>query len=308
MEEIEAKNGIMERHIAGDDECASDLGVIAAQKLFASQGCYANEIDYLIFCTQSPDYFLPTTACLIQDRLQLPTTAGALDINMGCSGFIYGLSLAKGLIETGQSRKVLLITAETYSKYIQPTDRSVRTIFGDGAAATLIHSVDEVGSEGQSRIGPFVFGTDGKGSPHLIVKSGGLRNGLFHENSEHPHLHMKGSEIFAFTLKRIPLCVNELLERVNKPIEDVDLFVFHQANQYMVEHLRQKLKIPTSKFCVALKHYGNTVSSTIPIALKDALKSERLKSEQNIMLVGFGVGYSWGATFIRWTEDTVVSS
>src|ERR1700677_1922670 len=138
---IESKTGISQRHIAAAGECSSDLGIAAAKKLFASGAAAAAEIDFLLFCTQSPDYFLPTTACLVQTALDIPTHAGALDFNLGCSGFVYGLSLAKGLIETGQAANVLLITAETYSKFIHPGDRSVRTIFGDAGAATLINGI-----------------------------------------------------------------------------------------------------------------------------------------------------------------------
>ncbi len=162
----------MKRHLAAPDQCASDLAVAAAQKLFDRGVCAPNEIDFILLCTQSPDYFLPTTACILQDRLGLPTTAGALDFNLGCSGFIYGLSLAKGLIETEQATRVLLLTAETYSKFIHPQDRSVRTLFGDAAAATLVQGRVDAPAGGLPWIGPFVFGTDGKGMGNLIVPLG----------------------------------------------------------------------------------------------------------------------------------------
>ena len=167
MDLIFAKTGIRRRHIAGPEECASDLGVAAAEKLLAEYQIDRSTIDFLLFCTQTPDYPLPTTACLIQDRLGLPTTVGALDFNLGCSGFVYGLSLADGLIRSGTARRVLLITAETYSKYIDPTDRSLRTIFGDGAAATLVEASDV------PSLGGFVFGTDGSGGDMLLVAEGG---------------------------------------------------------------------------------------------------------------------------------------
>src|ERR1035438_5516142 len=168
---IDEKTGIRQRHIAAPTECASDLAVRAAEKLFQSGACDPGDIDYLLLCTQSPDYFLPTTACLVQDRLGIPTSAGALDFNLGCSGYIYGLGLAQGLIASRQASMVLLITAETYSKFIHVGDRSVRTIFGDAGAATLL-----VAREAEaSLIGPFVYGTDGSGGPNLIVPTGGMR-------------------------------------------------------------------------------------------------------------------------------------
>jgi 3-oxoacyl-[acyl-carrier-protein] synthase-3 len=296
VDKIDAKTGIRQRHIAAENECSSDLAVEAAKKLFCTGACQPEQIDYVLFCTQSPDYFLPTSACLIQARLGIPQSTGALDYNLGCSGFVVGLGLAKGLIETGQATNVLLLTGETYSKFIHASDRTTRTIFGDAAAATLVSAV---ATRGQQLIGPFIYGTDGTGAEHLIVPAGGMRHPGKPETARE-HLFMNGAEIFDFTLRTIPKCVHDLLERANLPLEAVDLFVFHQANEYMLEHLRKKLKIPPEKFVVAMGHCGNTVSSTIPIALKEALQAGLLKSGHLVMLVGFGVGYSWAATLLRW--------
>ena len=308
MEKIQGKTGILERHIADPCECSSDLGYQAAASLFNSGVCSPGEIDYLLLCTQSPDYFLPTTACLLQDRLGIPETAGALDFNLGCSGFVYGLGLAQGLIRTAQASRVLLITAETYSKFIHPRDKSVRTLFGDAAAATLVESWS---GEEDAAPAPFVFGTNGKGGINLIVPAGGFRTpstpesalAVIDENGNwrsQDNLFMNGAEIFNFTLSAIPDCVRRLLARANRKIEDIDLFVFHQANQYMLEHLRKKLRIPQEKFWLCLSHCGNTVSSSIPIALKHASLEGKLQDRKLVMLVGFGVGYSWGATLLQW--------
>lgn len=307
VEKIYSKTGIMKRHITARDEFASDLAVRAAEKLFASGKITKDNVDFILYCTQSPDYRLPTTACLIQERLGVQKTCGALDFNLGCSGFVYGLSLAKGLIETGSARNVLLLTAETYSKYINPGDRSVRTIFGDAAAATLI-SANETDNE---LIGPFVFGTDGSGAKNLIVPAGGARQPCNSETAvEHRDesgcirsdndLYMNGSEIFVFTLNSVPSAFAELLKKSGNTIEDIDLFVFHQASKFMLDTLRIKCKIPEGKFVVAMKDIGNTVSSTIPIALKDAIGSERIKKGMRVVLIGFGVGYSWAACIIKW--------
>jgi 3-oxoacyl-[acyl-carrier-protein] synthase-3 len=308
VEKIEEKTGIVERRIAAEGECSSDLGVAAARKLFASGACAATDVDYLLLCTQSPDYFLPTTACVMQDRLGIPKTAGALDFNLGCSGYVYGLGLAKGLVETGQARKVLLVTAETYSKFIHAGDKSVRTLFGDGAAATLVEATED--GPGGDPIGPFVYGTDGAGACNLIVPRGGLRRpregvAEAHEDESgnvrsEDNLYMNGSEIFTFTLRAIPKSVKDLLAVAKLGMDDVDLFVFHQANRFMLEHLRTKLGIPAERFQMSLDRVGNTVSSTIPIALKDAQAAGKLRSGARVMLVGFGVGYSWGSTMIRW--------
>jgi len=303
---IEAKTGIGCRHIAAPDECSSDLAVAAAQKLFTAGSAHPEEIDYVLFCTQSPDYFLPTTACLIQDRLGIPTSSGALDINLGCSGYIYGLGLAEGLIATGQARSVLLLTAETYSKFMNERDRSVRTVFGDAAAATLLKAVDTKAP----LLGPFVYGTDGAGGPNLIVPAGGMRKPHSAVSAvEAPDdqgnvrsqddLFMNGPEIFNFTLSAVPASVQGLLQKAGLALEDIDLFVFHQANRYMLDHLRKRLGIPSEKFYFALENCGNTVSSTIPIALKKASLEGVLKPGSRVMLVGFGVGYSWGAMLFR---------
>lgn len=306
---IENKTGISRRHIAASDECSSDLAVAAAEKLFASGAIERSNVDAILLCTQSPDYFLPTTACLLQHRLGLPTTSFAVDFNQGCSGFIYGLGLAKGLIETGQAKRVLLLTAETYSKFLHREDRSVRTIFGDAAAATLIEACDE----DQPCIGPFVWGTDGSGAENLMVPAGGMRLPRSEETAvvveddsgnrrSRNHLFMNGSEIFSFTLNAIPTVFEALLSKSRLTQDDVDLFVFHQANKYMLNALRTALNLPVEKFYVNMSHCGNTVSSTIPIALKHAVSEGRLYPGQTAMLVGFGVGYSWGATLVRWGQ------
>jgi 3-oxoacyl-[acyl-carrier-protein] synthase-3 len=309
-DKIAEKTGIKERHIAKGDECASDLAIQACQKLFASGACRPENVDFLLLCTQSPDYFLPTTACVVQNRLGLPTSCGALDFNLGCSGFVYGLGLAKGLIESAQAKNVLLVTAETYSKFIHDNDRSVRTIFGDGAAATLVQAVNCGDEAPDEPIGQFIYGTDGRGAKNLIVPDGGMRQRTSSSNDAQvdefgnerttSNLFMNGGEIFAFTLRAVPEAVDRLLEAMRLHLEDIDLIVFHQANRYMLDHLRKKLKIPEEKFVVDMEHTGNTVSSTIPIALSDAAASGRLKDGQRVMVVGFGVGYSWAATVLRW--------
>ena len=306
-EKIHTKTGICERRLAGQDELSSDLAVAAAEKLFASGAVDREEIDFLLLCTQSPDYLLPTTACLVQHRLGLTNAVGALDFNLGCSGYVYGLGLAKGLVETGQAHNVLLITAETYSKFIRDEDLNVRALFGDGATATLITDVEEPGSLSITNrlphIGPLLYGTDGGGANNLIVRESALR--VFNSDEEpelsdqRGRLFMNGPQIFTFTLKSVPKLVQGLLDKTNQTLDDVDLFVFHQANEYMLEHLRKKIGIPVERFYCAMSEYGNTVSSTIPIALKHAQLDGRLRPDQTVMLVGFGVGYSWGATFLR---------
>jgi 3-oxoacyl-[acyl-carrier-protein] synthase III len=299
MDLIYTKTGIRVRHIAAPDQCASDLGVAAAERLFAEHQIDRNSIDFLLFCTQSPDYLLPTTACLVQQRLGLPTSIGALDFNLGCSGFVYGLSLADGLIRSGAARRVLLITAETYSKYIDPTDRSLRTIFGDGAAATLVEASAE------PSLSSFAFGTDGQGADALMVTRGGARpksTGIKPRKRQRwpSSLFMDGPELVKFTLSVVPPLVDRLLSNVQWSRDKVDFYLMHQATTFMLDHLRAKLKLDSEHTPEALADYGNTVSSTLPILIHDLRASGRLRPGKQSLLIGFGVGFSWAGC--TWTE------
>ena len=301
VDKIADKVGINTRFVASENETSSDLAVKAAEKLFLENpNINKEDIDFVLFCTQSPDYFLPTSACIIQNKLGLPTTCGALDFNLGCSGYIYGLSLAKGLVLGGIANNVLLLTGETYSKYLHPKDKGNRTIFGDAGSATLIST------EGFAEIGNFSLGTDGKGAENLIVKTGGLRckspmNDLAFDEKANPtssdYLYMNGSEIFNFTIEAVPELVKNTLLKNNLTNDEIEGFVFHQANKFMLNFLRKKLKINEEKFHYYMSEVGNTVSSTVPIVLYEKLKNGELHG--NILLGGFGVGYSWGGCVIN---------
>lgn len=290
VDKIADKTGIHTRPIAAEGETGVDLAVAAARKLFASGACSASDIDYVLLCTQSPDHFLPTSACIIQDRLGIPTSAGALDFNLGCSGYVYGLGLAKGLVASGQSTRLLLLTADTFSRYIDPADRSVRTLFGDAATATL---VTDSGQGGQ--IGALVTRTDGSGARNLQVEHGCARS-----PAGKPTLFMNGPEIFNFTLRTIPGCVADLLAKGGIAAEGIDHWLLHQANRYMLDHLRRKLGIPEERFPLRIADCGNTVSSTIPLLLEQELVAGRVRAGQRSALVGFGVGYSWGGALVDW--------
>jgi 3-oxoacyl-[acyl-carrier-protein] synthase III len=306
VDKIASKTGIFERHIAAEDEFSSDMAIKAANKLFEA-GVDKDSIDYILLCTQSPDYFLPTTACIIQEKLGLRKNIGALDFNLGCSGFIYGIGLAKGLIVSGQAKNVLLLTSETYSKFIHQKDKSNKTLFGDAAAATLVSSNESPAVAGE--IGDFSYFTDGAGYDNLIVTYGGMR----HKNKEgadefegesfvrnNENLYMNGSAIFNFTAFNIPPLVTSILEKNKLALDDIDLFVFHQANEYMLDVVRKRCNIPKEKFYIYLKNCGNTVSSTIPIALSEAAKSHSIKKGSKVLLCGFGVGLSAGGVIVQY--------
>ena len=302
IEKVAAKVGVNSRHVAADNETAGDMAEQAALRLFREYGINPEEVDFLMFCTQSPDYFLPSTACILQSRLGLPTSCGAFDYNLGCSGCVYGLALAKSLIVAGIAKNILLLTAETYNKYIHPQDKSNRSIFGDGAAACLIST------EGIAEIGDFVLGTDGSGAEDLIVRTGCSRQPLKANDEKtddeghvqySDYLYMNGGAIFNFTIEAVPAMAEQILEKNGMKKEEIDYYVFHQANKFMLNTIRKVCNLPKDKFYINLEETGNTVSSTVMIGLKDCLENGLIHRNMNVMIAGFGVGLSWGGCMLK---------
>lgn len=297
---IENKIGIKQRHIV-NQETTIDLAFNAATKVLTNQN--KSEINGLVLCTQTPDYFLPTGACILQDRLGLEKSTAAFDFNLGCSGYVYGLAICKGLIESKIASKILFITADTYSKFIHPKDKGNRSIFGDGATATIITY------NSRDKLGTFELGTDGSGFEDLIIKNGAGKNAFnpsaelktYGDNNKYTDncIYMNGPEIFNFTIKNIPKLIESTLTKNRLTTNEVDYFIFHQANKFMLNYLRQKTGIASSKFHIDLENTGNTVSSTIPIALLQAQDKKIIEKGQKILIAGFGVGLSWGATIIE---------
>ncbi len=299
---LRKKTGIERVHICPQDMTAGDMAQYAAEKLF-SFGVDRSSIDFILLCTQSPDYFLPTTACILQERLKLNKHCGALDFNLGCSGFIYGLGLAKGLIESGQAVNVLLLTSETYSKYINPQDHATRPLFGDGASAVLVSGV-ETDHDG---IYGLTYGTDGSGAGELIVPAGGMRQrspereefadsyGNIRTNYD---LYMNGQGIMNFALDTVPALMEEIIAKSSLSKQDIDYYVFHQANKLILGALREKCGLQDLPYWEDMKEYGNTVSSSIPIALADMIASHRTERLERVMIAGFGVGLSWGGCIV----------
>ena len=295
---IEEKTGISRRHIAAEGETASDLAVQAAEKLFADNNIDRSTIDFVLLCTQTPDYPLPTTSCLIQDRLGLSTRCGAMDFNLGCSGFVYGLAVADGLIQSGAAKNILLLTAETYSKYIDAEDRSLRTIFGDGAAATMITADSEPSLWG------FQFGSDGSGGDMLVVGDGGARSSEDaikprHRKRWKSRLYMDGPSLINFTVDAIPRLVDEILEANGLSDASIDKYLMHQATWKMLDQLRNRMGVDEHRLPIDMADIGNTVSCTLPILI-DRLRSRgELAPGSTQMLVGFGVGLSWAGCLWR---------
>ncbi len=293
--------GVLEHHVAPENITASDLAVKAAEQLFNENGINPKDIDFVIFCTQSADYFLPSTACIIQARLGIPKTAGAYDYDLGCSGYIYGLAMAKGFIFANIAKNVLLLTGDTMSKYFYPEDNN-RLLFGDVATATLIST------EGKAKIGDFVLGTDGTGYDKLIVQNGACRHHKLTGNVSiddsgskryDDYFYMDGESIFNFTLDCVPKLIKDVEAKNQLEDEDIDYYVFHQPNKFMMNTIRKITRIPKDKFYIDIEQNGNTTSSTVPIGLRCSLKDGKIHEGFTVMIAGFGVGLSWGGTILK---------
>ena len=283
---ISSKTGVETRYISNADETALSLCIDAAKKLDFDP----NDIGACIFVSQSPDYMLPTSACIAQNELGLDTDVAAFDINLGCSGFIYALSVAKGILSEIEKSKVLLLCGDTYSKFIQKNDRTCRPIFSDaGSAILLSKSVSK-------NIGPFNFGTDGRGYDKLIVRNRAAKV----ESEFDDYIHMNGAEVLLFTMANVPSGVKSLLKKANLAIEDIDHFLFHQASAVVLDNIQRKLDIADEKLPRNHRDIGNTVSATIPILMKDIEEQGRLKKGQKLLLFGFGVGYSYGGCILEY--------
>lgn len=307
MDEIYAKTGVFSRRLTAPDEFVSDMATKASERLLEDYSIPKESIDFILLCTQSPDYPIPTTACLVQHRLGLSQACGALDFNLGCSGYVYGLGLADGLIRSGVAKRVLLITAETYSKYIDSSDRSLRTIFGDAATASIIDAGDT------QTIGPFLFGTDGEGADSLIAYGRGIRpEGLSlkprHRRRWASSLYMDGAELLRFTNSRIPPLVHKLLENGGLALEDVDLFLMHQATRKMLESLSVTMALDPRKVPIRMDKCGNTVSNSIPILIDELRKDGNQTYGKQSMIIGFGVGLSWGGVLWKDVWNSPVES
>lgn len=300
-EEIRRISGVDQRFSVGKDGLSSVFGAEVAEVFFERNKINRDEIDYLIFCTECPDYMAPATSCLVQSKLSLPTSIGTFDLSFGCSGYTYGLLMAKALVESGIASKVLFITADLPTQVITNRHPYLKFIFSDAASVTLI-SEEHTGY----RIGNFAVGTDGRGEYSLQVSSSGFsmpRNIDWYTDEYTKKLRggemtMVGEEVFRFSLKEVPRLVEQVLEKNNCSFNEIDLFIFHQASPIILKSLKRKLGIPDNKFFTNLVDVGNTVSASIPLCLKDAREKGIVKSDMKILIAGFGIGFSWSGTII----------
>ncbi|MBR8185171.1 ketoacyl-ACP synthase III [Burkholderia ambifaria] len=293
IDKISEKTGIRLRHTSAPDEFSLELAIAAGRKLIDEHDVDPGTLDFVILCSQTPKFLIPTSACLVQHALGLPIESGALDVNQGCSGYVSCLMLAEGLLDSGRASGVLLITSDTYTKLVDPDDRSLKTIMGDAASASVIRRAGNRGTRA------FSFGTDGSGYTHITAQRSALA-GLTSGEAYRPDFSMQGTGVFNFVLSTIPSLIDGLLDKAGVARDDVDLFVFHQANAHMLESVRLKMEIPRSRFFVSMQDVGNTGATSIPIALYEALRQERIGPGRKVVLAGFGAGLSWSASLIDW--------
>ena len=311
MEQLTKRTGVGNRTVSPESETALDMAETATRKLMDLVGVNENQIDSLIFCTQTPDYILPPNSAVLHGRLNMPSNVMAFDITHACSGFTYGLGLARSLVMSKAAERVLLINADTYTRLLHEDDRSTRGIFGDGGAATLVSAISPIMSIIDSS-----FGTSGKNHEKFIVRSGGHRNPKLasqdlsadtfgNSGFRNPSfIDMDGMGVLSFFNNVVPKAVVDLLEKNGLDADDVDHFVFHQASALALSGLQRGMRIPPEKVVNKMKDTGNLVSASIPVALAKGIDNREFKSGDLIVLAGFGVGLSWGITLTRWNGNT----
>ena len=292
---IMSRTGIRERRIARDDQAASDLGEVAARRCLESAGLGADELDLVIVTTISPDHIMPATASIVAHKIGA-TRAGAFDVQAGCTGFVYGLAIATAFVSANIYKNVLVLGAEVLSKMLDWEDRGTCVLFGDGAGAVLVQPTDN------GSIFSFDLGNDGSGAADLLVPAGGSRMPATHKTvDDHAHtMHMTGSEVFRFATRTVAESCEKVLGDANLTVEDVDLFVPHQANIRIIESASRRLGFTERQVFANLDRYGNTSCASIPICLHEASQTGRLKKGDTLLMAGFGAGLTWGSCLTKW--------
>ena len=303
VNKVSFSTGVKQRHVV-TDLCTSDLCFAAAEELIQEGAVAKASIDALVFVSQTPDYILPATSCCLHERLGLSKDCASFDINLGCSGYVYGLWVVANMIASGSIQRALLLVGDTISKITSPEDRSVALLFGDAGSATLLERDAEAPEI------TFVLGTDGTGQSNLKVPAGGFRKQWSSETAKRTEreggnsraetdLYMNGAEVFTFTLGSVPRLIKSLLAECGQSVEGIDAFVFHQANRFMLQHLTKKMKIPSEKVLLGMSQFGNTSSASIPLAMTTHLADRARNETLHLVLAGFGVGYSWAGAYLQ---------
>ena len=300
IRKITAMAGIRSRRQVEPDTCTSDLCLAAAKTLLRRLDWDPLTIDGLILVTQTPDYVMPSTSCILQHRLGLGESCAAFDVALGCSAYVYGVWLSNALLASGACRRILLLTGETPSKFVDPKDRATALLFGDAGSATALEATDDPGSEAH-----YIMMTDGSGATDLIVPGGMFRN-RFPQDSAQYCLHMDGGHIFDFTRNRVPPLITDLLALAHKTPRDYAYFVFHQANEYMIKFLASKAGISLTQVPFSIGEFGNTGAASVPLTLALAGPPAMASDAYNVMLLGFGVGLSWGGVSVSIGRESVL--
>lgn len=293
---IVERTGIERRHIAGEREASAHMAIEAARAALQVADADPRDVDLIVVATATPDYAMPSTACLVQDALGA-TRAGAYDLNAGCSGFVYALTVAHQAIASGEHALALVIGVDTLSRVVDWQDRSTCVLFGDGAGAVLLRA-----TEGPAGVLATLLGSDGAGADLLIIPAGGSAMPASHETVEarQHYLQMNGREVFRFAIRVAPRAVEQVLAKAGLSLAEVDWVIPHQANLRIIEAIAKRLDLPTERFVTNLHEYGNTSAASVPIALCEALRDGRIQLGQHLVLVGFGAGLTWAAVALQW--------
>jgi 3-oxoacyl-[acyl-carrier-protein] synthase-3 len=291
--------GVKQRHISDGSICTSDLCLKSARDLLAQLKWDVSTIDALILVTQTPDYFLPSTSCLLHRDLGLTDTCATFDVGLGCSSYPYGMWLASMMLNTGLKR-VLLLNGETPSHILSRDDRATFLLFGDAGSATALERTE------QAEPWHFVLHTEGAGFDNLIICAGGFRD-RFSDNTRDHYLRMNGAELFNFTIKRVPPLINDTLALANKQVNDVDYYVFHQSNRFMMNHLAKKCGLPLDRTPIILDRFGNVGGPSVPLTITQGVCQTPLTESVSMMLLGYGVGLSWGSVLLNIDPEAVIT-
>lgn len=291
VRKVKAMAGVAERRVVDPGVCTSDLCVGAAEALLAGTGVDRGSIDALVLVTQTPDYLMPSSSCLVQERLGLGIECAAFDLNLGCSGYPYGLWLAASMLSNPGIRRVLLLHGETPTLYADEADRSVSLLFGDAGSATLLDAPED-GSEWS-----FVLRTDGAGANDLIIEAGGFRD-RFNEDRRKHQVVMNGANVFNFTIRVLPELIRDTLELAGTDADSVDYFILHQSNQFIMNHICKKTRVPRERVPMVLDRYGNTGGPSVPLTITQGALERPADRPLRLLLLGYGVGLSWGSALV----------
>jgi 3-oxoacyl-[acyl-carrier-protein] synthase-3 len=294
--------GVSSRRVAGETICSSDLCIAAAKRLLERLEWTPDSIDAVIMVTQTPDYFLPSTACVVHHRLNLADHCAAFDVGLGCSGYPYGMWLAAMMLQGKGMRRVLLLHGETPTRFSDQSDRSVSLLFGDAGSATALEATDAAGPAWH-----YALHSDGGGYNSMIVESGGFRDRFGTEMRKHC-VSMNGALIFNFTIKRVPALIEETLKAASTGTDDIDYFIFHQSNQFIMKHLCVKQSLPFEKVPIILRNFGNTGGASIPLTLTQGQLMRPADRPLRLLLLGYGVGLSWGSALVDLDAKAILDS